>query len=345
MKCIVVAAPGGPEVLKLIHKPNPIPGSGEYLISVRASGVNFADSIARQGLYAAAKGKYPLVPGFDFAGVIDAKGENTNKFEVGDRVYGFTLFGGYSSHHISKSEFIRKIPDHLSFVEAASLPTAHLTAYHILHNAAHIRPSETVLVHSAAGGVGLALVQQAKLAHCKVIAVVGNASKLETPRQFGADHVFVHDSNLWRKIDKVVPNGIDASFDANGITTLKPAFARLRCGGRLIIFGFAEMLSKNKTSSILQLAWNYLRIPKFSPFSMTSKNKALIGVNLAFLGERLDLATIAMNTIDQWARDGSIQCPPICEIPIENVEDAHRLIESGTSAGKIILIFGENTNY
>jgi NADPH:quinone reductase-like Zn-dependent oxidoreductase len=233
------------------------------------------------------------------------------------------------------------MPPDWSFADCAGVPAVHFTAYHALHQVARVSSGETLLVHSAAGGVGTALLQQAKLAGCRTVAVVGSAAKAAVARSFGADAVVVRGPSLWADIDKAAPEGFDAIFDANGVTTPRPGFKRLRLGGRLVIYGFAEMFPRGKRPSKLSLAWNWLRVPRFSPLEMTATNRAVMGFNVVFLTDKAELARDGFDAIAGWLGKGLLKKAPVKEFPVERVADAHRELEAGETVGKLVLTFPE----
>jgi NADPH:quinone reductase-like Zn-dependent oxidoreductase len=338
MKRVVVRRPGGHEALELVEEKDPLPSPGQVRVRVRAAGINYADTIVREGWYEAAKGKYPLTPGFEFAGVVD---NAAGGFKPGDRVFGFTRFGGYSSVQLAMSGRLRLMPADWSFADCAGVPAVHFTAYHALFQAAKVSRGETLLIHSAAGGVGTALLQQAKIAGCRTVAVVGSARKAAVAKEFGADAVVVRGPSLWKDVDKAAPDGFDAIFDANGVTTPRPGFQRLKLGGRLVIYGFAEMFPRGKRPSSLSLAWNWLRVPRFSPLEMTATNRAVLGFNVVFLTDRAELAKDGFDAISGWMAKGLLKKPPVTEFPVERVADAHRALEAGDTVGKLVLIFPE----
>lgn len=341
MKRVVVRRPGGHEALAIVDEEDPSPGPGQARVRVRAAGINYADTIVREGWYEAAKGKYPITPGFEFAGVVDALGDGASGFKPGDRVFGFTRFGGYSSVQICSPGQLRLMPTSWDFSSCAGVPAVHFTAYHALHQVARVVRGETVLIHSAAGGVGTALLQQASLLGCRSVAVVGSAKKADVARSFGASAVVVRGPALWKDIDAAAPEGFDAVFDANGVTTPRPGFERLKLGGRLVIYGFAEMFPRGGRPSKLSLAWNWLRVPRFSPLEMTAANRAVLGFNVVFLTDRVELAEEGFDAIAGWMEKGLIRKPPVTEFPVERVADAHRALESGDTVGKLVLTFPE----
>lgn len=339
MKRILVRKPGGHDALELVEEKDPTPGAGQIRVRTKAAGINFADTIVREGYYEAAKGKYPITPGFEFAGVVDGVGRDVKGFKDGDPVVGFTKFGGYSSVQIAEPIQIRPMPRGWEFTDAAAIPGVNLTAYHGLFKVARVEKGETVLVHSAAGGVGTALLQQCRIAGCRAVGVVGSEKKIKVAKEFGAEHVILKGKGMWEALDQAVPEGIDVSFDANGVTTLKPAWKRLKVGGRLVVYGFAEILQRGDRPSLPRMAWNYVRVPRFSPLDMTTTNRSLIGFNIVFLTEKLELARDSFDAVIRWADEGKLKQVPVTTFPIEKTADAHRAIESGTTVGKVVLTF------
>src|SRR5688500_14764019 len=189
---IRIRRPGGYDRLELERDFDPgQPGTGEVLVHVRAAGINFADSAVRMGLYSSAKEYvgWPITPGFEFAGTIARVGAGVTTVAAGDPVFGVVRFGAWSSHVITRAELVRPLPAGLTPEQAAGLPTVFLTAYYPLFVLTNLRAGETVLVHSAAGGVGGALIQLTKIAGCRVIGVVGAAHKVSFARDLGADVV------------------------------------------------------------------------------------------------------------------------------------------------------------
>ena len=339
MKRIVVRRPGGYERLELVEEAAPEPGPGEVRVAARACGVNYADAIVRMGHYAAAKGRYPITPGFEFAGEVEALGPGAARFKTGERVLGITRFGGYASRIVVPEQQLWPCPAAWDFAECAALPAVFLTAYHALHRLAKVELGERLLVHSAAGGVGTALLQLARVAGCRSVAVVGSASKAELCRSLGAEAVIDRSTqDLWAEADRLAPDGFDVVLDANGVTTPRPGFERLRPEGRLIVYGFAEILPRGAGDpSLLRLAANYLRVPRFSPFEMTAANRSVLGFNVVFLFHRLDLADRAMQDVLRWIAEGKIGKVPVTPFPFERAADAHRAIESGNTTGKLAL--------
>src|SRR5262245_27231689 len=186
MRQVVITKAGPPEVLKVVEAPDPVPREGEVRIAVRAAGVNFADVMARLGLYPDAP-PLPAVVGYEVAGVVDAVGSPDVPFKPGDRVFAFTRFRGYSTCVVVPALFVYPTPPRMSDVEAAAIPVNYLTAYVALETLAHVRAGETVLIHGAGGGVGIAATQIAKQRGASVIGTA-SAAKLDAIRSLGVDY-------------------------------------------------------------------------------------------------------------------------------------------------------------
>ncbi|MBI5596237.1 MAG: zinc-binding dehydrogenase [Elusimicrobia bacterium] len=341
MKRVVVRKPGGHQVLEVVEDRVEAVGAGQVRVRVRAAGVNYADCIVRMGHYAAAKGRYPITPGFEFAGEVDGVSPGSG-FRNGERVVGITRFGGYAGSIVVEASQLWRMPEAWSFETAAAFPAVHLTAWYGLHRAARVMNGETILVHSAAGGAGTAFVQLGKAAGCRVVAVVGTAAKADVPARLGADAVIVRDGagSFWRQVDEAAPGGFDAVFDANGITTLRPGFDRLAAGGRLVVYGFAEILPRGKDRpNWLGMAFRYARVPKFNPFELTGLNRAVSGFNVVYLFNKPDLAAHAMGELLALVKSGKLQAPATTAYPVERVAEAHKALESGATTGKLVLTF------
>lgn len=333
--------PGGHSALELVEERDPVVAAGQVRVRVRAAGVNYADCIVRMGHYEAAKGRYPITPGFEFAGEVDGVSPGAG-FKNGDKVVGITRFGGYASSLAVDSHQVWKAPEGWSFEEAAAFPAVYLTAWYALHRAARVHEGETLLVHSAAGGVGNALVQLGRVAKCRTVAVVGSPDKAHLPKELGADAVVVRDKDgsFWRLIDEAAPHGFDAVFDANGVSTLRPGFDRLAPGGRLVVYGFADMLSRGRDkANRLGMAFRYLRMPTFNPFELTRLNRAVSGFNVVYLFNKPELAAQAMGEMLAWVKEGKVRAPKVASFPVEQVAQAHKALESGTTSGKLVLTF------
>jgi NADPH:quinone reductase-like Zn-dependent oxidoreductase len=338
-KRIIVDKPGGYGVFRYDETPLDDPQPGEVQVEVKACGINFADVSVRLGLYRAAKGSYPLCPGLEFAGVVRKSGPGVEGYKPGDQVFGACRFGGYTTAINSLAEHLWPLPDGWNFERGATFPVAYLTAYYALHHVGHLKESDRVLIHSAAGGVGTALLHLVRLNGNLSVGVVGLSDKVDAGKEAGA--TFVIDKNtqdLWKKAKELSPEGYDLILDANGASTLKNSYRHLRPAGRLLIYGFASMFSHSGRKNTPKLIWYYLRTPRFNPFDLTGSNKTISGFNLIYLFDQVDLFRSIMQTLIRWDAESLLPSMPITTFPFEEVVSAHQRIESGRSVGKLVLV-------
>jgi NADPH:quinone reductase-like Zn-dependent oxidoreductase len=345
MKKIVIERPGGYNRLKVKEFSTPTPQKDEVLIEVSAAGVNFADVFVRLGLYKSGKEfvGWPITPGFEFSGKVLQCGSEVSELAEGTPVFGVTRFGAYASHLCVPESQIFAIPENSPFRsdDWAAFPAVFMTAYHGLFHNIVLRPEMKILVHSAAGGVGGALLQLGKIAGCRMIGVVGAGHKAETALAYGADVVIDKSrEGLWAKARKICPDGFDAVFDGNGPATLKQSYRHLAPSGKLVSYGFHSMLSiRWGVLNYFKLIYDYFRVPRFNPLNMTNDNKSLIAFNLSYLFHRTDLIEECARELMKWVAEGRIKAPPLQSYSYERVADAHRALESGKTVGKLILKF------
>jgi NADPH:quinone reductase-like Zn-dependent oxidoreductase len=342
MRKIVIHRPGGFDKLKIENFPDPQINKDEVLVKTNAIGVNYADCVIRMGYYASAKEYvgWPITPGFDFSGTVIATGENIKDVPVGTGVFGISRFDAYSTHVAVPRHQIWMIPEKVAFEEAGAFPTVFLTAYYALHMIVHIFPNSKILIHSAAGGVGSALLQLCKNAGWYSIGVVGSSEKVKTAKEFGADVVIDKSrENLWDMVEHFAPEGADVVLDGNGVLTLKESFKHLRPTGKLIAYGFHSMFPKNRgVPNLFKLAYDYFRTPRFNLIGMHERNRAIATFNLSFLFERTDLLEGAMKVLYKLFSDGKIGVPKVTTYPFEEVARAHQDLQSGKTIGKLVLI-------
>ena len=348
MKKIVIDRPGGYRRLQIKKFSRPMPRSSEVLVEVSAAGINFADIFIRLGLYKSAKEfvGWPITPGFEFAGKVLKCGEDITDLNEGDRVFGLTRFGAYATHLCVPREQVFLISEDSKFTpdQWAAFPTVFLTAYHGLFQNFVLRPGMKILVHSAAGGTGGALLQLGKIAGCRMSGVVGATHKVNTAFDCGADYVIDKSrEDLWVRVREICPVGYDVVFDGNGPATLKQSYQHLAPAGKLVAYGFHSMLSTfGVIPNYFKLLLQYFRVPRWSPLNMTQENKSLMAFNLSFLFHRMDLLQESMQDLLKWVEEGKIKAPVLHPFPFEKVADAHRALESGNSVGKLILKINAN---
>ena len=338
-------------------------GREEVRVAVAYAGVNYADVCVRWGLYGSAKryvgrNGFPITPGFEVAGTVLSVGSAVTHVRPGDRVLAVTLFGAYSTHLVCKANRVFRLAGEGEDLARESgfpdLPTAagflcvYLTAYYAAFKCAQLGAGHAVLVHSAAGGVGTALCQLAKrAARCGlVVGVVGHPSKVEAAKAAGCDAVI--DKSTVRDWEGAArrlaesSGGFDAVMDANGGESLRAGYRLLRPTGKLVTYGSHTLLPKQ--GGVLGLvAWagiirGWLTTPSFDPMKLTGDNKSVLGFNLSFLFDRDDLLEQSMGEMLAWLREGIIAPVPVtCVVPLSDVADAHRRLESGLTTGKIVL--------
>jgi synaptic vesicle membrane protein VAT-1 len=342
LKKVVVERPGSYERLRIVEFETPAPDSDEVLIEVHGIGVNYADCIVRMGLYKSARDfvGWPITPGFEVSGVVLAVGRSVKSIAVGDEVLGLTRFDGYSSHLVVPEHQVFARPRAFSMEETAAFPAVFLTASFALLELGNPRPGQSMLVHSAAGGVGAALVQLGKIQGCHVVGVVGASHKVEYVKSLGADEVIDKSTqDLWMEASRSCPEGFSMIFDANGVETLRSSYEHLRAPGRLIVYGFHTMMPrKGGRPKWLRLIWGWLRTPRFNPLEMTSANKSVLAFNLSYLFEEEGLLREHMSKLLKWIEEGRIKPAVVTTFDLENVAQAHRALESGQTIGKLVLI-------
>lgn len=338
MKAVVVSRPGR---MAVEEAPSPVVGPGQVKVDVQAAGVNYADVLVRMGLYASAKEYvgWPITPGFEVAGRVVALGEGAAGPAVGTEVVAVTRFGGYATELVVPAHQVFVRPVELSVRAAAAFPAVHLTAWYALCELAHPRPGAKVLVHSAAGGVGGALVQIARILGCEPVAVVGASHKVEVARALGAAAVIDKSREaLWPAVARHAPGGYDVVLDANGVETLRGSADHLRPGGKLVVYGAHTMLVRGRDRpSWPKLAIDWLRTPRFNPLDLITKNRSVLAFNLSYLFDRSDLLAEGMAALTGWLHEGRLKPPATQAFPLARVAEAHRALESGQTTGKLVL--------
>lgn len=374
-RCVVIGRPGGVEQLRCITlKPGiatcgyniegqtlpftrPILQDSDVppdcvLVRNEAFSVNYADVCIRWGLYESANQfvGYPIVPGFDMAGIVERVGSAVRgQFQPGDRVMGCSLFGSYSSRVLVPAVQIRTIPPTIqSLPQAAAIPTVSLTALFALFLAGHYpTPSpfrnKAILIHSAAGGVGTMLIQISKLLGLNpIVGVVGRSTKVQTAQDLGC-HVVIDKSqeDLWAAAQRASPDGYSCIMDSNGVATLQQSFDHLAMTGRLIVFGFHTNLPMGRDclspTEWCKMAIRKARMPKFDPMEMGMSSKAILAFNLSFFAQERAMLSQLMDDILEWFKTGKLQCPRITDLEMDDIAAAHELIQSGATVGKIVL--------
>lgn len=337
MKAVWIPRFGKPEVLEVRESEDPVPASGEVRVRVEAAGINFAEIMARQGLYQDAPPP-PTVVGYEVSGVIDAVGERVDPAREGQRVLAMTRFGGYADTVCVPSEQAYAMPQSMTFEEGAALPVTYLTAYHMLFNVFRLRAGDHVLIHQAAGGVGTAACQLCRSVEGVTTYGTASKSKHDYVRENGCDHpIDYHSLDYADEIRRLTGgHGVDVVLDALGGTDWKKGYDLLRPGGMLIPFGWANMakFGKRKMTHVVgQLA----RMPWWTPMKLMHQNKGVAGVNMGHLWEEREMTREAITRLLQLYQDGAIKPQIDRSFPFEQASDAHAYIEAGQNVGKVLL--------
>jgi NADPH:quinone reductase-like Zn-dependent oxidoreductase len=337
MRQIVTTANGDIDVLKVQEKPDPTPRDDEVVIRVRAAGLNFADILARQGLYPDGPPK-PCVMGYEVSGVIDKVGKDVNRSFVGKSVVAMTRFGGQSDMIAVKATQMFEKPEKLTFEQAAAIPVNYLTAYALLVVMGSLHEGESILIHNAGGGVGLAALDIAK----KIGAVTyGTASsgkhKFLTER--GLDHPIDYRKQDWQPQLMQLTNGrgVDLIIDPIGGAHFKKSYDALRHTGRLGMFGVSSG-SANGLSGKLKMLKAAIQMPRFHPLGLFNKNRGVFGLNLGHMWHEPEKIALWMRDILRGVDEEWIN-PHVDEIfSFDDVGKAHRRLEERKNIGKVVLI-------
>jgi NADPH:quinone reductase-like Zn-dependent oxidoreductase len=330
VRTVVITRHGPPESLQVQERPEPQPGPGQVLIDVRAAGINFADLMARLGLYPDAP-KPPCVVGYEVAGTVAAVGEGTEGFAVGDRVAAPVRFGGYAERVVAESSGAFSLPDRLSFEEGAAIPVNYATAWEALVRGGNVQPGERVLIHSAGGGVGIAATQLAKRAGAEVWGTA-SPGKHGAITGFGLDHPVDYTSAGW---ERAVPK-FDLVMDAIGGSSFRRSYKLLRPGGRLVCFGASGLVAAGERN-LLAAAKTAVQMPWFNLIRQMSASKSVLGLNVLTLWDEHGSARWS-GPLTELIEDGTIRPVVARAFDFDQAPGAHRFIAERRNLGKVVLV-------
>jgi NADPH:quinone reductase-like Zn-dependent oxidoreductase len=337
MRQIWISRPGPPDVLQVREAPDPDPKAGEVRIRVRAAGINFADLMARVGLYPDAP-KLPCVVGYEASGTIDRVGPGVTAFREGDRVFAMPRFGGYTDVLAVAAGQVLPMPPAMTFEEAAALPVVYLTAYHTMVFTGALRRGSTVLIHSAAGGVGVAAIQLAKIHDC-VILGVASSSKHAFLRELGVQHPIDSTADTVSAVRAVVGDrGVDLVLDPVGGRSWSEGYDLLAPCGRLVAFGLSAAAPSGTTRNLLHALGALLQIRRFSPRTLMDDNKTISGVNMGHLFDRLDLLTPQLRALVELYEKSLIRPHIARTFRFDEAPAAHQYIHDRKAIGKVLLV-------
>ncbi|UCG27420.1 MAG: zinc-binding dehydrogenase [Bacteroidales bacterium] len=315
----------------------PEPGPNSVLIKVETFGLNFADVMARNGLYRAAP-PLPCILGYEVVGVIERRGEGVEQFENGQKVVAFTRFGGYAEYAVTDYRAVAPLPEDYDICEAAALPTQYGTAYHCACDLANIRQGEHVLIHAAAGGVGIALTQLAKLKGCIVYGTVSSDEKMQLLEKQGVDYPINYSETDYAKaILKIRGNKkMDAIFNPIGGKFFKTDRKILGYGGRLIGFGASDRLGRRK--NIFSKYKLLLDFGFIHPVGLLVSSTTVGGANMLKLADhKPEILRRCLENVTDLAIKGKIKPYVGGRFGPEELSKAHELLENRKSLGKLVI--------
>ncbi len=319
MKAARVNGFGGEDQLEVVDLPDPIAGKGEVVIAVKAGGLNYADVMQRLGLYPGGP-KPPYLAGMEAAGVVESHGpETVNAPPVGSRVVAMGR-GAHAERMITNAGACFALPENMTFAEGAAFPVQYLTAYHTLVTLAHAQPGESVLIHAAAGGVGTAAIQIAKLLDLRVVATASTAEKRKKTRELGADVAVGYDDFETAVRELTRGRGPDICLESIGGDVFQRSLAIIPPLGRLVVFGAASKAAQ-----------------PIDTLKLFFRSQSVMGFHLNGIIGRPDLLVSSLTALLTWIGTGKIKIQIGHTFPLAKIRTAHELLASRQSYGKIVL--------
>ena len=330
MKAVVITKHGGPGVLQVQERPDPELGPDEVRIDVAAAGINFADVMARMGLYPDAP-KTPCVVGYEVAGTVLDAGPDS-PLTPGQRVLAGTKFGGYASQVVVPAGDVVALPDALSFEQGAAIPVNYATAWAALVGYGNLQPGERVLVHSAGGGVGIAATQIAK-AHGAEVYGTASPAKHARIAELGVDHPLDYTKPGW---ERGLPQ-LDVVLDAIGGASFRRSYSLLRPGGRLVAYGASALVSGQRRN-LLGALRVVVRMPRFNLIKQMSASKAVIGLNMLSLWQDRGTLRPWIEPLQAMLDDGTIKPVVAGAFSFAQAGEAQTMITERRNVGKVVLV-------
>jgi NADPH:quinone reductase-like Zn-dependent oxidoreductase len=343
VRAVVITRNGPPEVLQVQERPDPPVGRGEVRIAVKAAGINFADTMARVGLYPDAP-KLPCVVGYEVAGEVESVGEGVEDHKVGDRVMAGTRFNGHAELVTVPADQVIPLPKKLSFEEGAAFPVNYGTAYAALVIMGGLKAGERVLIHAAAGGVGISATQVAKGIGAEIFGTA-SASKHDAIREQGVDHPIDYRTlDFEEEVGRITGgDGVDVIMDALGPTSFRKDYRLLRSGGRLIMYGASELQTGSGKRDLPSALRAMVRMPVatmpwWKSVGVMNENKGVFGLNMLSWWDREGNLDRVTQPLMAALEKGELK-PVVSEaFPFDRAPDAHRFIEERRNVGKVVLV-------
>lgn len=310
------------------------PAANEVQVKVRAVGLNFADVFAILGLYSATP-EGSFIPGLEYSGEIIALGSEVEDFELGDRVMGVTRFGAYTTHLNIDAAYIKKIPENWSFEEGAALLVQALTAYYGLFHLGNLQKDDTVLIHSAAGGVGLLANRMAQRVGAYTIGTIGSTAKIDLLKKEGYQQYIVRSKHFKSDLEQALEGReLNLIMECIGGKVFQIGYGKLAPQGRVINYGSARYGGTTNSPNWPRLAWLYLTRPKIDPQKMIESNKGILGFNLIWLYDKKELMKQILKELENF----QMEAPFIGHrFKFDEMHEALKLFQSGKTVGKVVL--------
>jgi NADPH:quinone reductase-like Zn-dependent oxidoreductase len=341
MKAVVLTGTGGYDVLEVQERPDPPVGPGDVRIAVKAAGINFADTMARVGLYPDAP-KPPCVLGYEVAGEVESVGDGVTELKVGDRVVGGTRFGGQAELVTVPEAQAFALPAGLSFEQGAAIPVNYGTAYAALILMGSLRKGDRVLIHAAAGGVGISATQIARNVGAEIFGTA-SPSKHEAIRAQGVDHPIDYRSQDFEAETMRITGGegVDLVIDALGPTSFRKDYRLLRPGGRMVMYGLSEGTRDGKRSVAAMLkslvSMPTATMPWWKSLLVMNENKGVFGLNMLKWWDAEGSLDRVLDPLTEDLKAGRLD-PVVAEtFPFERAGDAHEFIAERRNVGKVVL--------
>ena len=332
---------GGPEVLRVQDRPDPPVGAGEVRVAVKAAGINFADTMARVGLYPDAP-KTPCVLGYEVAGEVESVGEGVSSFKTGDRVMAGTRFNGQAELVSVAENQVLPLPEQMSFEEGAAFPVNYGTAYAALVIMGSLREGDRVLIHAAAGGVGISATQIARNIGAEIFGTA-SPSKHDAIREQGVDHpIDYRGRDFEEEVRRITAGeGIDLAMDALGPTSFRKDYRLLRPGGRLVMYGLSEASTAGKRdmgAAVRSLVKMPLAtMPWWRSLQVMNENKGVFGLNMLSWWDEEGSLDRVTEPLMADLEAGRLK-PIVAEsFPFSRAGDAHVYIAERRNIGKVVL--------
>lgn len=330
MRAWVARRYGGPQVLTLQDLPNPSPGPGEALVRVRAIGLNFADCMARAGVYPRTPPP-PFIPGMEVAGEVVALGPGVEGPAVGTPVSAVPIFGGHAELVVVRASHLRPLPPGVSFEEGAGYAVTGLTADHALFTVGRLRAGERVAILAAAGGVGTMAVQMAVHAGAQVLAVASTPAKRQLAASLGAQECV-----SYQEYPRAAASGLDVVLDSVGGRWFRPGWRHLRPDGRYLLFGFASAVGRRRVRLLVALG-QLLRMGTVVPFALVSSCRTLSGFNLSLLPNLAPHLQQRAEFLLEKLRQKALKVVIGQIFPFDQLPQAHALLQGRASVGKLVV--------